>query len=125
MTIVQKAFRFAILLLLLAPLSVDAQRDPPVERIKLESKLLGKPIDYSILYPINYHRAGNAEKRFPVVYLLHGFTGHFTNWIERTRVALYATHYDLFIVMVEGENGWYTDSVTVPTDKFESYIFRN
>ena len=124
MTTVLKGFRFAILLLVLAPLSVDAQRDPPVQKVTLESKLLGKAIDYSILYPINYQREGNAEKKFPVVYLLHGFTGHHTNWIERTRVALYATHYDLFIVMVEGENGWYTDSATVPNDKFESYILQ-
>lgn len=124
MTTVLKAFRFAIFLLVLAPLSVDAQRDPPVQKVTLESKLLGKAIDYSILYPVNYQREGNAEKKFPVVYLLHGYTGHHTNWIERTRVALYATHYDLFIVMVEGENGWYTDSATVPNDKFESYILQ-
>lgn len=117
-----RKFRFALLLLVLAPLSAYAQRDPPVSRITLESKLLGKAIDYSILYPVNYQRGGNAEKKFPVVYLLHGLTGHHTNWIERTRIALYATHHDLFLVMVEGENGWYTDSATVPTDKFESYI---
>ena len=115
-------FRFALLLMVLAPLSAYAQRDPPVNKLTLESKLLGKAIDYSILYPVNYQRSGNAEKKFPVVYLLHGLTGHHTNWIERTRMALYATHYDLFIVMVGGENGWYTDSATVSTDKFESYI---
>ena len=114
----------ALLLFVLAPLSAYAQRDPPVSKITLESKLLGKAIDYSILYPVNYQRGGNEEKKFPVVYLLHGLTGHHTNWIERTRIALYATHYDLFIVMVEGENGWYTDSATVPTDKFESYILQ-
>lgn len=124
-TTLLKKFRFALLLLLvLAPLSAYAQRDPPISRISLESKLLGKAIDYSILYPVNYQRAGNQEKKFPVVYFLHGLTGHHTNWIERTRIALYATHYDLFIVMVEGENGWYTDSATVPTDKFESYILQ-
>jgi len=123
-TTLLKKFRFALLLLVLTPLSAYAQRDPPVERIRLESKLLGKAVDYSILYPVNYRRAANEEKKFPVVYLLHGLTGHHTNWIERTGIALYATHYDLFIVMVEGENGWYTDSVTVPTDKFESYILQ-
>ena len=123
-TTLLKKFSLAFLLLVLAPLSSYAQRDPPVERIKLESKLLGKEIDYSILYPVNYRRAGNDAKKFPVIYLLHGFTGHQTNWIDRTRIALYATHYDLFIVMVEGENGWYTDSATVPTDKFESYILQ-
>lgn len=123
-TTILRKFRFALLLLVLAPLSAYAQRDPPVNRIKLESKLLGKAIDYSILYPVNYQRPGNEEKKFPVVYLLHGLAGHHTNWMERTRVALYATHHDLFLVMVEGENGWYTDSATVPTDKFESYILQ-
>ena len=114
----------ALLLLVLAPLSAYAQRDPPIERIRLESKLLGKAVDYSILYPVNYRRAGNEEKRFPIIYLLHGLTGHHSNWIEKSGIALYATRYDLFIVMVEGENGWYTDSATVPTDKFESYILQ-
>jgi putative tributyrin esterase len=123
-TTLLRKFRFALLLLVLAPLSAYAQRDPPVESIRLESKLLGKAIDYSILYPVNYRRAGNEEKKFPVVYLLHGLTGHHTNWVERTRIALYATRHDLFLVMVEGEDGWYTDSATVSTDKFESYIFQ-
>lgn len=119
-----RKFHFALLLLVLAPLFAYAQREPPVERIRLESKLLGKAIDYSILYPVNYRRPGNEEKRFPVVYLLHGLTGHHTNWVERTGIALYATHHDLFLVMVDGGNGWYTDSATAPSDKFESYILQ-
>lgn len=119
-----RKLHFALLLLLLAPFSASAQRDPPVEKIRLASKLLGKAIDYSILYPVNYRQAGNEEKRFPVVYLLHGLTGNHTNWVERTGIALYATHHDLFLVMVDGGNGWYTDSATVPTDKFESYILQ-
>jgi S-formylglutathione hydrolase FrmB len=123
-TILVKKFRFALLLLVLAAFSAYAQRDPPISKIQLESKLLGKTIDYSILYPVNYQRDGNAEKKFPVLYLLHGLGGHYTNWIESTGVALYATHHDLFIVMIEGENGWYSDSATVPADKFESYILQ-
>ena len=126
LTLRLKRFRLAlvVLALALAPLSAYAQRDPPVARFTLDSKLLGRAIEYSILYPVNYQRQGNAEKRFPVVYLLHGLIGHHTNWIEKSRVALYATHYDLFIVMVEGDNGWYIDSATAPADKFESYILQ-
>jgi putative tributyrin esterase len=110
--------------LLAIPLSVSAQRDPPVEQVELKSALLGRSISYRILYPVQYSSAARQEKRFPVLYLLHGLTGQSSNWIERTRVALYATQYDLFIVMVEGGNGWYTDSATVPADKYESYIFK-
>jgi putative tributyrin esterase len=120
-----KNFRLTLLfLVLLLPITVTAQRDPPVEVVELKSGLLGRSINYRILYPIQYYKADKQEKRFPVLYLLHGLTGQSSNWIDRTRVALYATHYDLFIVMVEGGNGWYTDSATVPTDKYESYILR-
>lgn len=111
-------------LLLLFPISVWAQRDPPVDRFELKSTLLGRAIEYRILYPVQYQYPDKREKRFPVIYLLHGVTGHSSDWIERTRMANYATRYDLFVVMVEGGNGWYTDSATVPTDKYESYILQ-
>jgi putative tributyrin esterase len=107
---------------LLVPISVYAQRDPPTSEIKLKSALLGRTISYRILYPVKYYAADKRDTRFPVLYLLHGLTGHSNDWLEKTRVAGYATHYDLFIVMVEGGNGWYTDSATVPADKYESYI---
>ena len=110
------------LVLLLVPVSVYAQRDPPTSEIELKSALLGRSISYHILYPVKYYAADKRDTRFPVLYLLHGLTGHSNDWLEKTRVAGYATHYDLFIVMVEGGNGWYTDSATVPADKYESYV---
>jgi putative tributyrin esterase len=117
--------RFTFLLVVLVvSFSVQAQRDPPVDQIELKSFLLGKTISYRILYPVQYQYPEKREKRFPVVYLLHGVTGHNSDWLEKTRIALYATQYDLFIVMVEGDNGWYTDSVTAPADKYESYILK-
>lgn len=120
-----KEIRLTLLcLFLLVPFSVYAQRDPPTREIQLKSALLGRTITYRILYPVRYEYPENREKRFPVLYLLHGITGHSINWLENTRLALYATHYDLFIVMVEGNNGWYTDSATVPADKYESYILQ-
>lgn len=109
---------------LLIPFSVHAQRDPPTGEFELKSQLLGRAVPYQVLYPVRYYSPDNRDKRFPVLYLLHGLTGHSTNWLENTRIALYATHYDLFIVMVEGADGWYTDSATVPADKYESYILR-
>jgi putative tributyrin esterase len=111
-----------LLLILVGP--VYTQRDPPREDFELKSALLGRMIGYQILYPVRYEYPENRGKRFPVVYLLHGVSGHSTNWLEKTKIALYAKHYDLFIVMVEGGDGWYTDSATVPSDKYESYILR-
>lgn len=110
------------LVLFLVPVSVYAQRDPPTSEIELKSSLLGRTINYRILYPVKYYTPEKRDTRFPVIYLLHGLSGQSSNWLEKTRIAGYATHYDLFIVMVEGGNGWYTDSATVPADKYESYI---
>jgi putative tributyrin esterase len=113
-----------LLVVLVVPFSVQAQRDPPVDQIELKSSLLGRTISYRILYPVQYQSPEKREKRFPALYLLHGVTGHNSDWLEKTRIALYATQYDLFIVMVEGDNGWYTDSITAPPDKYESYILK-
>jgi putative tributyrin esterase len=108
----------------LLPTSVVTQRVPPVGEIELKSALLGRTTNYRILYPPTYQQPENREKRYPVIYLLHGLTGESGNWLEKTGVAQYAMHYDLFIVMVDGANGWYTDSATKPADKYESYILR-
>jgi S-formylglutathione hydrolase FrmB len=113
-----------VFLLLISVGPVYTQRDPPTGQVELKSALLGRTVSYQVLYPVKYQSPENREKRFPVIYLLHGLSGHSTDWLEKTKIALYATHYDLFIVMVEGGNGWYTDSATVPADKYESYILR-
>jgi putative tributyrin esterase len=93
-----------------------------VQTIQFESKLVGKTLPYNVLLPIDYNLPAAKEKRYPVVYLLHGLTGHYTDWLARTRLVDYTTTYDFIIVMPEGNNSWYTDSATVATEKYESYI---
>jgi len=83
---------------------------------------VGKTLPYNVLLPVDYNQTAAKTKRYPVLYLLHGLTGHYNNWIEKTRLGDYAGAYDVIIVMPEGNDGWYTDSATVPNDKYESYI---
>ena len=109
---------------LLLPYSVYAQRDPPTSSVNLQSKLLGRTVTYQVLIPIQYLHGDKEKKFFPVLYLLHGVSGQSTNWLQKTSIARYAHPLDVFVVMVEGGDGWYTDSATVPQDKFESYILQ-
>ena len=95
-----------------------------VQTIQFESKLVGKTLPYNVLLPVNYNQPDSRTKRYPVIYLLHGLTGHYTNWIEKTKLVDYTAPYEFIIVMPEGNDGWYTDSATVPTDKYESYILQ-
>jgi S-formylglutathione hydrolase FrmB len=93
-----------------------------VETVKFESKLVNAPLPYNVVLPKDYDTA--RATRYPVLYLLHGLTGHYSDWAARTNVADYASPYRLIVVMPEGNDGWYTDSATVVTDKYESYILK-
>lgn len=93
-----------------------------VETIQFHSALIGKTLPYNVVLPADY-RASRVT-RYPVLYLLHGFGGHYNDWITRTNVADYASQYRMIVVMPEGNDGWYTDSVSVSTDKYESYIMK-
>jgi S-formylglutathione hydrolase FrmB len=56
--------------------------------------------------------------------LLHGLTGHYNDWLSRTNVADYSLQYRLIVVTPEGNDSWYTDSATIATDKYESYVLK-
>lgn len=91
-----------------------------VETLQLRSKLLKRSVSYRVITPAKYD--ANKSTRYPVIYLLHGLFGHFDNWTDKTKLAEYAAPYNFIIVTPEGGDGWYTDSATVPNDKYESYI---
>src|SRR5690348_7744048 len=93
-----------------------------LETVKLQSKLVNATLPYNIILPVDYDTSRTT--RYPVLYLLHGLDGHYSDWASRTNIADYAAAYSLIVVMPEGSDGWYTDSSTVATDKYESYIVK-
>jgi S-formylglutathione hydrolase FrmB len=115
-------------LLLVSILVAAAAVGCPQERSKVDlrtiqfkSELIGQVLPYNAVFPVGDEV---ANKRYPVLYLLHGLFGRYDDWITRTNLAEYASQYDLIIIMPEGHDSWYTDSATVPTDKYESYLVR-
>ncbi len=99
-----------------------AQKHPRVQTVQFESKLVGKTLPYNVLLPVDYNEEASKTKRYPVLYLLHGLTGHYTNWLEKTKLTEHAAPYGLIVVTPEGNDSWYSDSVTVATDKYETYF---
>lgn len=97
---------------------------PNVETVDFESKLMGRKMPFRVVLPASYSTRGEEGRRFPVLYLLHGLTGHFDNWTSRTSVVSYAAAYSLIIVTPEGENGWYTDHLVKEKQEYESYLIR-
>ena len=107
-----------ILLSLILCVSAQAR----VETIRFQSKLLNAALPYNVILPTDYDIS--ATTRYPILYLLHGLTGHYSDWVARTNVADYAADYRMIIIMPEGNDGWYTDSASVTSDKYESYILK-
>jgi putative tributyrin esterase len=93
-----------------------------VETVQFQSKLTNATLPYNVILPPDY-RAASAT-RYPVLYLLHGFGGHYSDWATRTNLADYAARYRMIVVMPEGNNSWYSDSAGVANDKYESYILK-
>lgn len=93
---------------------------PNVAERRLSSKLMGREMPYRVILPRSYER--NKDDRYPVIYLLHGLTGHYNNWTELSKLAEHAAGFDTIVVTPEGENGWYTDHTSKPDEKWESYI---
>jgi S-formylglutathione hydrolase FrmB len=95
-----------------------------VQTVSFQSQLVGKTLPYNVVLPVNYDQPAARATRYPVLYLLHGLTGHYDNWTTRTRVSEYAAAYEIIIVTPEGNGGWYTDSQMVPAEKYETYIVK-
>ncbi len=108
-----------------APVVAAAGPSTTVETLSLDSKLMGRKMAYRVVLPVGYADAKNATSRHAVIYLLHGLTGHFNNWTDRTKLSRYAAGHSFIVVTPEGDNGWYSDSVSRPTDKYESYIVKD
>jgi putative tributyrin esterase len=98
------------------------QTDRRVRTVAFASKLVGKSLPYNVVLPLDYDKPSAQGKRYPVLYLLHGLFGHYDNWTTRTKLSDYASRYRVIIVTPEGGDGWYTDSATVPSDKYETYV---
>ena len=93
-----------------------------VETVQFHSTLVNATLPYNVILPRDYR--ASKTSRYPVLYLLHGLGGHYSDWITRTNVADYAALYRMIVVMPEGNDSWYTDSAAKPSDKYETYILK-
>ncbi len=92
-----------------------------VDSIFIFSHSMQKNIRCVVVKPSSYKK---NKERFPVVYLLHGYAGDFSNWIKKVpEIKNYADEYNILIVCPDGDNAsWYFDSPVNPKMKYETYI---
>ncbi|CAN5122437.1 alpha/beta hydrolase family protein [soil metagenome] len=117
-----KLIRFLhfLYLISLPALSVAAK----VDSLDIPSAVMQKNLKAVVVTPNSYTKGKTA---YPVLYLLHGGSGRFSDWISKTpdRMLLQnlSDQYNLIIVTPEGEPlGGYIDSPFQKDSQFETYI---
>ncbi|TMI61755.1 MAG: esterase family protein [Bacteroidetes bacterium] len=93
-----------------------------VDTIIIRSNSMQKDIKCVVIKPATYKK--KKKNTYPVVYLLHGYSGSYNNWIKQEPDLIkYADDYQLIIVCPDGEfSSWYIDSPVDSTMKFETYV---
>lgn len=77
-----------------------------VKTVSFEAPSVGRTLKYNICLPKSYD--ASADKRYPVLYLLHGYTSNYTDW-ARLGAGKAAEPYDLIVVMADAGNSWYVN----------------
>jgi putative tributyrin esterase len=83
------------------------------------SHLGGMTVGFNIILPRDY---AISERRYPVLYLLHGYTDHYPAWVSYTNLTQYARGFQQIIVMPEGDNGFYTNSYADANLAWEDFV---
>ena len=99
--------RLPLALILLAVFALDArpaQAQSPVKTVTIDAPSIGRKTAYNIVLPADYESSG--DKRYPVLYLLHGFSSNYTSW-GNLGAAKAAKGLDLIVVMPDVGNSWY------------------
>ena len=110
---------FFPLLLFLA--SALLTRAGTVDTISVFSNSMHKNISTVVIRPDSYRKKSNY---FPVVYLLHGYAGNYSNWITKVpELKAYADTYQLMIVCPDGGfSSWYFDSPLDSNYRYETHL---
>jgi len=119
MTFTRRTVRNIFLTILLALFAIEIHA-ATVDTVTTYSQSMKKSIKAVVVLPEGY----GGEKHFPTVYLLHGYSGNYADYIKNTpAIKAYADQYQLMIICADGGySSWYLDSPADPAWKYETYV---
>lgn len=102
----------------------DEYADFPADTIEVMSQAMGRTIKNVVTLPNTYFKIDvKAENiHYPVLYLLHGAFGCYSDWSEKADLHQLANRYGVIIVCPDGQDSWYFDSPVDPKMQFETYV---
>jgi putative tributyrin esterase len=89
-----------------------------MEEASFRSAALGRDMPYRVILPGDYKQ---SKRRYASLYLLHPINAHYNVW-STAKIDGWARGRGMIVVLPEGEDSWFTNSASVPGDRFEDYI---
>ncbi|GGB82536.1 alpha/beta hydrolase [Dyadobacter sediminis] len=91
-----------------------------VDTVETYSNAMKKSVKAVVIKPDQY----NASREFPVVYLLHGYSGNYADWVTKANgFQAAADLYHMIIVCPDGGySSWYWDSPVDAQSQYETYV---
>lgn len=75
-----------------------------------KSEVLDMEQPFNVILPqISMSEAERGNRKFPVLYLLHGLGGDHTSWLRKSNIERYAAQYGLAVVMPNVNRSFYTN----------------
>ncbi len=110
------ARRFIVLFYVLSALISAAQ----IDTVTTPSFAMSRELTAVVVTPEGY-AAGSQS--YPVVYVLHGYSGGPFDWINHMDLGTLSDQYQYILVCPDGGyNGWYIDSPFQPESQYATYI---
>ena len=111
--------------LLLSISAIAISQGKTMESLTIESKVLGKAVRYSIYLPSDYE---TSQRKYPVLYLLHGYSDDETGWTQFGEVQKIANESiskgeatQMIIVMPDAGVSWYINDAAGKV-KYEDFF---
>jgi putative tributyrin esterase len=96
-----------------------------VDTLEVSSTAMSQKLHAGIVVPNSYKKQKKAI--YPVLYLLHGYSGNFRDWLtkvpDKSVLTSMADQYQTIIVTPDGGfSSWYLDSPLDKTSQYETFI---
>lgn len=109
----RKIFLAGLTFILFFQLNAQTTGGIVLESLPMESKILKKNVNYTVYLPPGYE---TSSRTYPVVYLLHGYSGNDTDWVQFGQLDQIADKLiadesipPMIIVTPDGRNDWYVN----------------
>jgi S-formylglutathione hydrolase FrmB len=91
-----------------------------LHQLTTNSPSMNKDIEVVVITPEGY----SETAEYPVLYLLHGYSGNYNDWLTKVpKIRDYADLYNFIIVCPDGGySSWYFDSPADNSMRYETYI---